>query len=461
MSVTILPGQHLLGVPLTRVRNILKAWRYGGSSDVVSIAERNDVELDPLLVLILLEELRERGLIGEEADEIGDVFDGLTPTGEALAHATARKRTPKAKARKVLEEFLAACERINARRDLPVEILEVWLFGSMLDPNKADVADIDLSVLTGTPADFKGDIIKRYDELAKAMGRTSIPQGVQKLWHGQQFVMNQLLYGGRRHPLLAVHFDGHALLRDMACPCQQLLAKDGRTSDAPILPRHPSSTGRAKRIKEPGVMPDLKPSDAPLRPISSDWALSTRLWSRHAANLAPWPSSHPRNWMARERLSAGHLLVGAEAYKRLKPNVVTRRLDLVSDCDQRDRTSFVIAGSTFPDPKQRWLSVERAEIGVVFDREIKATPKGIVYKLTINRAAQRGKVPGFGVQCAALWWMWLLAQADLRRIALRDAEAFRSRPVRVRVEDATDSQIGLALAEDLRATVSAATHAQR
>ena len=69
MSTNIDCDQTFLGLPLLKVRNALKAWRYGWTTDAHDIALRKDVDLNPRMAMVLLEELRDRGLIGPKDQE--------------------------------------------------------------------------------------------------------------------------------------------------------------------------------------------------------------------------------------------------------------------------------------------------------------------------------------------------------------------------------------------------------
>jgi hypothetical protein len=62
MGVNIPNEARFLGVPLVKVRNVLKAWRYGKSVDAADIAKLANVGLDVRTVMMLLDELRDRGL---------------------------------------------------------------------------------------------------------------------------------------------------------------------------------------------------------------------------------------------------------------------------------------------------------------------------------------------------------------------------------------------------------------
>lgn len=180
MGVIISRGQTFLGIPLLKVRNVLRAWRYGSSEDVHEIGIRKDVSLDPRTVMVLIEELRDRGFIGPEEQEYGAPRDGLTEKGLALAGAGGKRRVPKAKAMTVLQNLLAASSSVNSREDL---------LGSMINPSKADVGDIDLVLTTGLKEGFDGHTAaQRMDETAVEMAgpnkRTEIDgQGLPPAQH--------------------------------------------------------------------------------------------------------------------------------------------------------------------------------------------------------------------------------------------------------------------------------------
>ncbi len=59
MGIKIPKGAYFLGVPLITVRNVLKAWRYGGSTDAAQIASLSHIGLDARTVIVLLDELRD------------------------------------------------------------------------------------------------------------------------------------------------------------------------------------------------------------------------------------------------------------------------------------------------------------------------------------------------------------------------------------------------------------------
>ena len=120
--------------------------------------------------MALLDEFRERGLIGPEEQEYGEPIDGLTEAGRAFVQARI-KRVAKARGWKALGEVLESCRGINAREDLPFFVDEVWLFGSMLEEEKTDVGDVDLVVTTSMRPGYDiGTADQGYDQLIDQLG---------------------------------------------------------------------------------------------------------------------------------------------------------------------------------------------------------------------------------------------------------------------------------------------------
>lgn len=169
MSVMLPRDAEMLGVPLLKVRNLLQAWHGAGRrKNVEQFSRKRGIELPQVTTAILVEELRDRGFIGDATGDFGiPIEDGLTTKGKALGSAKATARTPKEKASKVFDGLLDAAERINARSDLQFRVREIWLFGSMVDPDKADVGDIDFCLEFDRPPAF--------DDWDEAMARYRVP----------------------------------------------------------------------------------------------------------------------------------------------------------------------------------------------------------------------------------------------------------------------------------------------
>ncbi|MDR7038941.1 hypothetical protein J2X36_003713 [Methylobacterium sp. BE186] len=446
MGVAITNGTTFLGVPLTKVRNVLRAWHRGDRSDVWRIADLKNVDLDPRTVMVLLEELRDRGLIGPEEQEYGAPVDGLTDAGLALSGADARARTPKDKARRILDRFLDACAAVNARNDLPFAIREVWLFGSMLDPGKVDVGDVDLVVDRGRPAAFEGSLVERYRELAREMGAGD-SRGIFCGYGDQGFVERQLLHDGRRHPILSISTTLDDL-RDMACPCQRVFdaSRGGRVTE-PVLPRHPNSAGRSNRFGEKRRMPDLRALRQSIQPVSA--GLIARRWLswRQETSLSPWPEDHPRRTIfAHNQSNAPVIIVDGTTPKRLKANVLMKRISF-AHCDGCRRFGMIMTERVYPDPERQFVSYERPTSALIVEREIKKEGPSTVYRLLITDAAHVGRYVDFSDFLVAEWWLHLVISTDVERILRRDLEAGISREVVVDTLVQSDKSLAGALAQ--------------
>lgn len=84
-------------------------------------------------------------LIAEGYFEQGQLGYALTERGLRLAAASTGKPIPRAKAEQLLDELLERARAIN-QSDSWHRIAQIELFGSLLDPNRATVNDIDLLV---------------------------------------------------------------------------------------------------------------------------------------------------------------------------------------------------------------------------------------------------------------------------------------------------------------------------
>lgn len=409
MSVVIDRTQDFLGVPLVTVRNVLHAWRYGGSREPHDIAQRSNVKLSPSTVMVLLHELRERGLIGlEKAETRSGTIDGLTHAGLALVAAVARKRTPKSKAREVLEKFLAACSAANAREDFPITIKEIWLFGSMIAAQKTEVADIDLVMVTEYRAKFD-DRRKQLKQLAEAIGGENVCSNLRyDLFWSEKYVLNQVLHGGRRHPLLSF-----ARLNDLialACPCQLIFdaTRGGKVED-PVLERHPSSTGRADTVLDKLELPNLSGARRPFRPISA---------------LLAEPIVQEWGWWT--GVVAAPPIVGD-----IKRNAMLTRINL-DGCNGQERVCAISCDGRRSDGY-------RPKAALIFDREICDREDTIKMCVRFQRSAHLGLRPDYLHAQALNKWIASLVAADLECIIRREKEVGGDRCVDLSFHDAAQT----------------------
>ena len=89
MSVMLPKDADLLGVPLLKVRNLLQTWHQSGRlRNIEQISRKRGIELPQATTAVLVEELRDRGFIGNVAgDFVIPVVDGLTAKGRARGSA--------------------------------------------------------------------------------------------------------------------------------------------------------------------------------------------------------------------------------------------------------------------------------------------------------------------------------------------------------------------------------------
>jgi predicted nucleotidyltransferase len=451
-------GSTFFGVSLTKARNALLAWRYGETEDAHRIAIRKDVELDVATVVALLDEFRERGLIGREEQEYGEPIDGLTDAGRAFVQARI-KRVAKARGWKALGEVLEACRGINAREDLPFFVDEVWLFGSMLEEEKTEVGDVDLVVTTSMRPGY--DIRtahKRYDHLADELG-INRSKGVLR-YSAAGAVQSHLIYGARRNPLLAPN-DLESLKR-LACPTKLVFDRArGDRVDDPVLPRHPLSEGRSESVQPPLVLPGLTTLRRPIRPVS---ALLTDPRSWHWAPLeasGPWPPDSVEYRVVRRCIGPDYpsnyatFAIGPEGIPaRFVRNVVLKRAGKrLAGLDGKYRFALVFGDEEPYQPFARGPRPERRftpDAVLVVRRSVNERDGKALWQMTLEGEMRRGRSVDLGTVDAAVWWLHLIAKADSVKLVGRAAEVGIEPRLSMRVAAGRDDVLGAFVADELR-----------
>lgn len=437
MSLILERNAKFMGVPFVVVRNILKAWRYGQSTDAHDIAVRKDVKQDPRTVLGVLEEFRDRSFMGPEEQEYGRPFDGLTELGKALVSAKGTKRVGREKAQQVLDEFLASCASVNARSDIPFHVREVWLFGSMIDPIREEVADIDLVPVYDTPPNWSDpkERRKKFHALANELGGSAVvaSAGVFGAARAQSYVINHFLHGGRRHRLLAVH-EMHELLA-LTCSCR-LIFDSGRGGlvDDPPLSRHPQSETRATEIRERPPLPDTTAVSRAPRPLPAGAIKPGHFKFRSMISVGPWGDEW-RFRVVQSLLRDMDVVTDEQSIHRLfGANVVTRRLN-ARGLDGRARFALFVSerdGITWSESRKK------PNLGIVVERHIQEEEAVLTYRLHIHDATHKGRVLHANSSSAAIWFVHLLASADIERLLRRDLDAGRQRDVVVVLDGPAD-----------------------
>lgn len=430
----------LLGVPLLKVRNLLQAWHQSGRlRNIEQISRKRGIELPQASTAVLVEELRDRGFIGDVAgDFVIPVVDGLTAKGRALGSAKATARTRKEKALQVFDGLLDAAERINARGDLPFRVREIWLFGSMVDPSKADVGDIDFCLEIDRPPAFDDwdEAMNRYRALARELDAPNSADAYK-------WVKERMLYGARRHQLLAPN-DVDRLIR-MGSPCRLAFddRRGGRVDDA-VLARHPGSSGRDPSMPEPSRMPDMAAPSGSFGPVHIDLLIPRYLDERGFADSFPTWTSYWPEVRARDR------------YHGRPPEIVS---DPVSEtvefmpedidpakCDGRSSFAMVVMP---PDPVRNDDGSFDPGCTLVVGRSIDAGQDGFVYRLNIEQFSYGGRTPTDDMLVMARWVLNRCMQADIERIALRSREAGVSFDLKVELDAAASVPATTGLLIDL------------
>lgn len=267
MTVMLEKGKSFMSMPMLKVRNILKAWRHG-SSDPGDIAARKDVQDDPRNVIAVLSELEANGLTGIEAGEgVLSTWEryGLTDKGLALAGAAATKRIPRKTAERKFRGLLERAEKVNSDPYTARLVERIWLFGSLLDPEKSDVGDIDVvveSVRTGEfESLFEEGTGKAWDYLCRHYpDLMTDARSYLAYVASDSTVLHKMLFGPRRDPAFAPN-DIDTLER-LHEPCRLAFDRSrGGIVDDPILPHLPTSEKRDESMKPRLTLPDLVMSD--------------------------------------------------------------------------------------------------------------------------------------------------------------------------------------------------------
>jgi hypothetical protein len=275
MTTSIHGQPDFLGVPLARVRNLLKAWR---GTDLEAAASSTDVDIPLPDALALASELAAQGFIHPEGWIGADDDDRfLTTKGLALALAVSRKRTPLAKAQEIVDAVLRRAERNNADPARLHDIDEIWLFGSTA-AGSATVGDVDVAV-EARPTERLLRIVedaRRHGLVDPALPKSLLRNSGSGDIH--RHLLDRTLHGARRNPLLSVH--DIELLKALHRPCRLLMTELGAIHDQPLLPHHPASTGRGQGFMERRTL------EAPVTP-EMPTGLSMRGLERYAWRWSP------------------------------------------------------------------------------------------------------------------------------------------------------------------------------
>ena len=434
MGRQIEKGATFLGVPMVKARNVLKAWA-NGSTWASVIANRRDVMLDPGIVTAILHEFEERGLIGQVPRPYYDeTVLGLTEAGNAFVTASGRRRTAKAKAQTVLDQLLERCDALGRDPKSPLQVDQVWVFGSLLKEAVADVGDIDVVVLSRWSAAYEalpGDVRTREaNRYAEHVWPASTGDSIFTQLTAYRRLFHRNVFGPTKHPLLSP-----GRLEDlvaMACPCRLAWdAQSGGRVDEPILDKHPLAGERdVEAVGEPLEMPDLAAVEAPLRPLPARQAEMYEIGLKTSRELLlvreDWESANHGAYRA---------LVSAETAVLTKSEGVLAkygrsagiRLLASSRLDGVDRFGLVNTG-----PRHREFSGS-----ALVERSIEERGNQVEYRMSIRFSDRKAATMWSAMPILARALM--MAAADVRRAHARLVERGLKPDVSARFEVTSDN----------------------
>lgn len=360
----------------------------------------------------------------------------LTEAGVSLASARATKRVPKSKASAVFERFLSACEAVNRRDDLPFRVDEVWLFGSLLNPDKEDVGDIDFVPVIGSTKLRPGTETHSdwYWDLARELG---LMRQITISNH-YELVQSRILYGGRRHSLFAPTdlYD----LTSLACPCQLVfdIARGGRVDD-PVRPMHPDAKGRHNSIGLPKRMPSLEPTGHPIVPVAA---------SMIVPEFSPTSDTRQAYCLGGECAGKIDLYAWHDSFRTLvvadgivPPEAAgaayLKHLDL-GECDDRRLVGLLVSGEG-----------DRDGCGLTLERRIERVGDGVRYDFEVQQYVQSGSERIERCFDSLTFALHAILQADLERIFRLDAEAGIDTRLEVQISSRSEHPTAIAIADEL------------
>jgi hypothetical protein len=290
MTTNIGKDDKFLGYPAIKLRDLLKVWERGKRTPN-EIAQDKTLGLSANACAAMLSEAHERGFM--EFDEYGQI--DLSDAGRAVAWASAQKRSSKTAADKVLGAILDNAMKLSKDENAPIEIDQIWLFGSYVNPAKDEIGDLDIAFST-RKRPFAADMSWReINAVIDANYPGLLPESVDP-WRQERHWVNRMLFGKRKHPLIsATDID---ILKDLHQPCRLVYDNSqGGVVAAVDYPHHPDSLQRGSHVRERLHMPDLSTNLAPFEPTSARIQMS----ARNMATEAPCVIGYDR--MSKEDLA--------------------------------------------------------------------------------------------------------------------------------------------------------------
>lgn len=261
MGISFERGDSIAGYPVSLYKRALSS--YLRTNDPGCLINLRSVFGCRRVGAVVYEECLDRGLIEQETGVV-------TEEGMVVLRSKSAARTPLAKAQQILGDFLNRIDALNSDPEAIRVVDQVWLFGSLMRAEPT-VGDIDLAITRNRHERFNDSADSQSKEATRLIAlHADAPQSWAGPWQCIEWLYRRALYGRRRHPLLAGVQEGTEDLESLGVPCQLIYdrARGGRVND-PILPRHPSSSGRSEEVGPQPAKPSF--SAAVLRPMDARW----------------------------------------------------------------------------------------------------------------------------------------------------------------------------------------------
>lgn len=132
------------GIRMIRIRDLFRRLR--GCCSFSRCVVQNALKISGSDAAAVVEELLQRGWIERAHQPDGGGSFRLTDNGSSFSIAKAIPRISRAKAERILADFIVRVRELNADDDFGQYVREVHVFGSFLDPSKDRLGDVDLAV---------------------------------------------------------------------------------------------------------------------------------------------------------------------------------------------------------------------------------------------------------------------------------------------------------------------------
>jgi len=176
--------QKIAGQPVRKVRDFLVKHSFGFGPRNVAKHFGTDITADLVIA----------GLIERDKNSYK-----TTAAGDRLANANLVPPIDRAKAKRIVDEFLQRVDAINASDELLMRVKEVRAFGSFIT-SASDLSDIDLAIELKRK-EMPGELwVALSRARAKATGRRL--RDSDEVWYGEMEVRRMLK---NRNPYLSLH----------------------------------------------------------------------------------------------------------------------------------------------------------------------------------------------------------------------------------------------------------------